>query len=68
MDVIGFLYLSLGSSTVQLHDSLDSRRACPVPTKVSVVKMAAVLVECATEQQRFLLVIVGKRTQCKGCS
>jgi hypothetical protein len=26
--VIGFLCLSLGSSTVQLHDSLGSRRAC----------------------------------------
>jgi hypothetical protein len=28
MDVIRFLYVSLGSSTVQLHDSLGSRRAC----------------------------------------
>jgi hypothetical protein len=28
MDVIGFLYVSLGSSSVQLHDSLGSRRAC----------------------------------------
>jgi hypothetical protein len=28
MDVIGFLCVSLGSSTVQLHDSLCSRRAC----------------------------------------
>jgi hypothetical protein len=28
MDVIGFLFVSLGSSTVQLHDSLGSRRAC----------------------------------------
>jgi hypothetical protein len=28
MDVIGFLYVSLDSSTVQLHDSLGSRRAC----------------------------------------
>jgi hypothetical protein len=27
MDVIGFLYISLGSSTLQLHDSLGSRRA-----------------------------------------
>jgi hypothetical protein len=27
MDVIGFLCVSLGSSTVQLHDSLGSRRA-----------------------------------------
>jgi hypothetical protein len=28
MDVIGFLCVSLGSSTVQLHDSLGIRRAC----------------------------------------
>jgi hypothetical protein len=27
MDVIDFLYVSLGSSTVQLHDSLSTRRA-----------------------------------------
>jgi hypothetical protein len=28
MDIIGFLRVSLGSSTDQLHDSLGSRRAC----------------------------------------
>jgi hypothetical protein len=28
MDVIGFLCASLGSSTVQLHDRLGSRRSC----------------------------------------
>jgi hypothetical protein len=28
MDVIGFLCISLGSSTAQLHDSTGSRRAC----------------------------------------
>jgi hypothetical protein len=28
MYVIGFLCVSLGSSTVQLHDSLGSRHAC----------------------------------------
>jgi hypothetical protein len=28
MDVIGFLCVSLGSSTIQIHDSLGSRRAC----------------------------------------
>jgi hypothetical protein len=28
MDVIGFQCVSLGSSTVKLHDSLVSRRAC----------------------------------------
>jgi hypothetical protein len=29
MDVIGFPYVSIGSSTVQFHDSLGNRRACP---------------------------------------
>jgi hypothetical protein len=28
MDVVGFLCVSLGGSTVQLHDRLGSRRAC----------------------------------------
>jgi hypothetical protein len=28
MDVIGFLCVSLGSSTIHLHDSLGRRRAC----------------------------------------
>jgi hypothetical protein len=28
MDVIGFLYVSLGIGTVQLHDSIGTRRAC----------------------------------------
>jgi hypothetical protein len=26
--IVGFLCVSLGSSTIQLHDSLGSRRAC----------------------------------------
>jgi hypothetical protein len=28
MDVIGFIYVTLGSSTVQLDDSLGCKRAC----------------------------------------
>jgi hypothetical protein len=28
MDEIGFIYVVLGSSTIQFHDSLGSRRAC----------------------------------------
>jgi hypothetical protein len=28
MEVIGFLYVSLGNRTIQLHDSLGSRHAC----------------------------------------
>jgi hypothetical protein len=49
MDVIGF-YVSLGSSTIQLHDSLGSRRACVCSEAVSVVKIATVLEECNTEE------------------
>jgi hypothetical protein len=48
MDVIGFLCVSLGSSTVQLHDSLGSRH---VQRLVSVVKMVTVLEEYTTEDQ-----------------
>jgi hypothetical protein len=44
MDVIGFLCVSLGSSTVQLRDSLDADAHAHVQRLVSVVKMATVLV------------------------
>jgi hypothetical protein len=45
MDVIGFLCVSLGSSTVQLHDNLGSRRACA----------CSVLEGCSTEEQRSVV-------------
>jgi hypothetical protein len=50
MDVIGFLCVSLVSSTIQLQNSLDSRRICGVQKLVSVVKMATVLGECTTTE------------------
>jgi hypothetical protein len=37
LDVIGFLCVSLGSSTVQLHDGVGSIRACACSEAVSVV-------------------------------
>jgi hypothetical protein len=55
MDVIRFLCVSLGSSTVPLHDSLGSRRARHVQRLVSVVKMATVLEEYPTEEQRSIV-------------
>jgi hypothetical protein len=55
MDVISFLCVSLGSSTVQLHDSIDSRRACYVQRLVSVVKIATVLEEYTFEEQRSVV-------------
>jgi hypothetical protein len=44
MDVICFLYISLGSSTVQLHYRL-----------VLIVKMATLFEECITEEQRSVM-------------
>jgi hypothetical protein len=57
MDVIGFLCVSLGSSTVQLHDSLGNRRH--VQGLVSVVKMATVLEECIAEKRRSVVRFLG---------
>jgi hypothetical protein len=54
MYVTGFLCVSLGSSTVQIHDSLVADVHARVPRLVSVVKMAAVLEGCNTEEQRFV--------------
>jgi hypothetical protein len=65
IDVTGFLCVSLGSSTVQLHDSLGSRRGCACSEAVFSSKMATVFEECITEKQRSVVRFVGKRTQCK---
>jgi hypothetical protein len=67
MDVTGFQCESLGSSTVELHDSPGSRRN--VQRLVSVVKMRTVLEVCYTEEQRYVVsFFVGRRTQCKAYS
>jgi hypothetical protein len=66
MDVIGVLYVSLGSSTAQLHDSQRSRRACPfsdagfssqIGDRASGVYCRRAAFCCA--------IFVGKRNQCK---
>jgi hypothetical protein len=64
MNVIGFLYVSLGGSTVQLHDKsvtgllkLEKTRFVHVHRRVSVVKMATVL-ECPTEEQRTVCIFL----------
>jgi hypothetical protein len=46
MDILGFLRVSIGSSTVQLHDSLGCRHVCAC----SVVKMATVLEMYTTKE------------------
>jgi hypothetical protein len=61
VDVVGFLYVSLGSSTIQLHDSVGSRRACHVQRLVSVVKMATVLRGVLTKSSVLLCVFRGQR-------
>jgi hypothetical protein len=53
VDVIGFLYTSLGSSTVQVHDSLASRREC-VCSEVGFSKMCPCL-RGTTEEQHTLV-------------
>jgi hypothetical protein len=67
MDVIGFLCVSLGSSTVQLRDSLGTDAHAYVQRLVSVVNMANVLEDSITDEKSSVLpFFVGKRTQCKG--
>jgi hypothetical protein len=51
MDVTGFLCVSLGSSTVHLHDSLGSRRACAC----SEAGFNSQNGDCATEEQRSVV-------------
>jgi hypothetical protein len=53
MAVIGFLCVSLGISTVQLHNSLGSRHIYAFQRLVSVVKMATVLEECFYRRATF---------------
>jgi hypothetical protein len=57
MDVMGFLCVSLGSSTIQLHDTLGSRRIS-VHRLVSVFKMVAVF-QSTMEQQCSAEFLVG---------
>jgi hypothetical protein len=53
LDVISFLYVSLGSSTVQLQ--VAGAHAL-VQRLISVVKMATVLEDCTTEEEQHSLV------------
>jgi hypothetical protein len=55
MDVISFLCVSLGSSIVHLHYSLASRRAYACSEAGFIVKIAAVLDGCTTEEQNSVV-------------
>jgi hypothetical protein len=69
MDVIGSLFISLGSSIVQLYDSLGSSSACACSEAGFSSKMATVREDYTTEEQRSIICFfVGRRTQCEGYS
>jgi hypothetical protein len=55
MDVIGLLFVSLGSSTVQLHDSLGSRCACTCSEAGFSSQNSYVLEKNTTEEQNSVL-------------
>jgi hypothetical protein len=55
MDVIGFLCVSLGGSTVQLHDSQGSRRPCACSeTDFSSQNVDRAFI-CTTDEQRSVV-------------
>jgi hypothetical protein len=58
---MGFLCVSLGSSTVQLHDSPDTDAHAHIERLVSVVKMATVLEEYTSEEQRSVVLFCGQK-------
>jgi hypothetical protein len=64
MDAISFLYVSLGSSIAQLHDSLGSRRACARSEASLNSQNGDVLKKYITEEQRSVVksFFVSKRT------
>jgi hypothetical protein len=53
MDVIGFLFVSLGSSTV-----LEADAHAHVHRLISVVKMTTMLEECTAEGQRYVVLFL----------
>jgi hypothetical protein len=66
MDVIGFLCVSLGSSTVSFMTVWVADMHVHVQRLVSVVKMAVVLEGVLPKRSVLLCVFMGKRTQRKG--
>jgi hypothetical protein len=54
MDVIGFLCVSLGSSTAQVHDSLGSKHTCTC-LEASFGSQNGDHVECNTKEQHSVV-------------
>jgi hypothetical protein len=63
-----FVCVSLVSSIVQLHDSLNTKRSCTFQRPVSVVEMVTALVVYYRRVRFSCEFFVRKRTQCKGYS
>jgi hypothetical protein len=61
MDVIGFLCVSLGSSRVQLHDSLGSIRPCAYSEAGFSSKNGDLAWGGTTEQQRSFILFCGQK-------
>jgi hypothetical protein len=61
MYVIGFLCVSLGSSTIQLHDSLGSGSACACSEADFSSQIVTVLEECTTEDERSVVRFYGPK-------
>jgi hypothetical protein len=61
MDVTRFLYVSLGSDTVQFHDSLGSRRACAYSEAGFSSQNGDMLKECTAEEQCFFCTFCGQK-------
>jgi hypothetical protein len=55
MYMTGFLFVSLGSDTVQFHECLGSRRACAWSEAGFSSQTATVHEECTTEEQRSVV-------------
>jgi hypothetical protein len=58
MDVISFLYVSLGSRTIEFHDSYVVDAHAHIQKLVSVVKMVTVLDKYTTEEQRSVVLLL----------
>jgi hypothetical protein len=66
MDIIGFLYHWVAAQSIFLVVEIAGAH---VQRLVSVVRMATVLEECNTEDQRSVMrFLLRKSTECRGCS
>jgi hypothetical protein len=65
MDVTFLLFVSLGSSTVQLHDTLGNTRACACSEAGSGRQNGDRVEDVLPNNSVLLCVFMAKMTQCK---